>query len=205
MDGMNSNHSLPRGVRLIRHAVTAIAASLVVGWTSVGESSDPVLAVDELPIEMLVRCAADASRGSDCQPGEKLVSRWVGRSSRGDLFLTTASDCLDQSCRAWVFERSGRQVNLLLSLEGQVSVRAGQDYPQVESRAHLATGETFISHYRWSGQGYERSGAELRYQVDGIECGTAAQCQHAAREALEAERTDRAVRILERVQGVSWI
>jgi hypothetical protein len=185
--------------------VTAIAATLVLGWTSVGESSDPVLAVDELPLEVLAQCAAGASGQPDCRPGETLVSRWVGRSERGDLFLTAAPGCVEAACRAWLFERSAQRVAMLLALDGQVSVRAGDDYPLVEARAPLATGETLTSRYRWNGQSYERSEAELRYRVDGIECGTAEQCQQAADAALEGERTNRAVRIYERVHGVSWI
>jgi hypothetical protein len=202
---MDSQFTMPRSLRLLRHTVTAIAASLVLGWTSVGESSDPVLAVDELPLEMLAQCATGAPAQPDCRPGETLVSRWVGRSERGDLFLTSAAGCVDAVCRAWLFERGAQRVAMLLALEGQVSVRAGGDYPLVEARAPLVTGETITSRYRWNGQSYERTEAELRYRVDGIECGTAAQCRQAADAALEGERVDRAVRIYERVHGVSWI
>ena len=202
---MDSALIKPRSLRLIRQLVTAFAASLVVGWTSVGESSDPVLAVDELPLELLAQCASASPGSTDCQPGETLVSHWVGRSARGDLFLTSQSDCIDQSCRAWVFERGRQHVSLLLALEGQVNARPGGDYPLIESRALLATGETVLSHYRWSGQAYERADAEMHYRVDGVECGTAEQCQGVAHDALEGDRIDRAVRIYERVQGISWI
>lgn len=202
---MDSKTTVPRGVRMLRHSVTVIAASLVLGWTSVGESSDPVLAVDELPLEMLAQCATGAPAQPDCRPGETLVSRWVGRSERGELFLTSAAGCVDAACRAWIFERSAQRVAMLLALEGQVSVRADGDYPLVEARAPLFTGETITSRYRWNGQTYERTVAELRYRVDGVECGTAEQCQQAADAALEDERINRAVRIYERVHGVSWI
>ncbi len=202
---MDSKLTIPRGLRLLRYAVTALAASFVLGWTSVGESSDPVLVVNELPLEMLAQCTTGSSPASDCRAGATLVSRWLGRSARGDLFLTSASGCIEQPCRAWVFERSDQRLAMLIALEGQVTVRADADYPLIEARAPLSMGDTIISHYRWNGQSYERTNAELRYRVDGVECGTAEQCQQVAQDALQSERIDRAVRILERVRGVSWI
>jgi len=205
MDPMERKPTCRRTTGSIRHAVMAVAASLVLGWTSVGESSDPVLAVDELPLEVLAQCASGAAVAGDCRSGAGFSSHWVGRSPRGDLFVASASDCVDSSCRAWIFERGARHLSLLLVLEGQLTVRAGDDYPRFEARAALASGETVVSQYRWHGGSYERTNAEVLYQVDGIECGTAAQCQRAAREAVEGERIDRAVRIYERVNGVSWI
>jgi hypothetical protein len=50
-----------------------------------------------------------------------------------------------------------------------------------------------------------RAESRLVYRVDGVECGEPDQCAAAAREALRRDEVERALKIYERVHGVSWI
>ena len=75
----------------------------------------------------------------------------------------------------------------------------------IESYTGMSATEGAYSRYEWTGNTYTRTASRLVYNVDGVECGTREECNDAAREALKQHQVDRAVKILENVNGVSWI
>jgi hypothetical protein len=62
-----------------------------------------------------------------------------------------------------------------------------------------------VSRYEWDGSQYLRTVAQQVYEINGVECGTRDECQAAAKGALEANDTDRALVIWQNVWGISWI
>jgi hypothetical protein len=174
-------------------------------WTAAGETSDPLLFARELPLEVVTDCTLSADVAS-CQGGDEPVSRWVGRTARGDLFLVTLPHCPGNGCRGWLVEKTETGAATLLSLTGHFGLRRGaRGYPAVEVRTELSELHSAYASFEWTGERYVRTSSRLVYRVNGRECGTREECQATAAQALDKRQTDEAVRIWERVHGVSWI
>jgi hypothetical protein len=184
---------------LLLPVLTALAAF----WTAPGETSDPRLEARELPLDILGGCEPSAA----CLEANDIHTRWIGRTPAGNLYMVWRAPCTESAdCRAWVVEKSGNSVNTLLGLSGayQLSRDAGP-YPTV--RVHTAVTDSQYHHvrYEWYGARYVRTDSRVVYRVDGVECGTQEECGTAAHEAMRQQQVDRAVKIWERVHGVSWI
>lgn len=82
-------------------------AAATLAWTPAGQTSDPVLAAAELPLEVWRDCSAVAG----CLGGG-IESRWVGRASAAggsDLFLVRHTDCPSPAatdCRVYLIEKA---------------------------------------------------------------------------------------------------
>jgi len=194
-----------RHIRYI--APVALVASL---WTAAGETSDPVLSGRELPAEVRNDCAAavvTATGASSCAGDDSYTSRWVGRGTAGsDVFVVVRTPCVDGACRAWLVQRDGAGTRMLLTLTGEFRLqRAANAYPVVQERTPLSTDYVRYSRFTWNGSRYVRAETRLVHNIDGFECGTAEECNDAARAALKADDADRAVRIWQHVHGVAWI
>lgn len=185
---------------------TLIIGCAAVVWTGTGESSDPALADRELPADIAGSCAlAPAGETGACDPAA-FEHRWVARTARGDLFIVTNERCTGGDCRAWLVEKTETAATTLLGFAAGFRLREDRNgYPAIESYAATSTTEGVYHRYEWNGQAYDRTASRLVYNVDGVECGTRAECRDAASEAIAQKQVDRAVRIWENVGGVSWI
>jgi len=184
----------------------SLVSSLVFGtavfcWTAAGETSDPQLAERELPLEILNECAATA-----CSSDVEYRSRWVGRTSEGDLYIVGRAGCAPGKCSYWLVEKGAVAAQALLELNGPFTLhRVAGRYPVVELRTRPDEDGTVYLRFEWNGERYARTDSRRVYEVNGVECGTREECRSAAEHALKAHQVDRALRIWQRVYGVSWI
>jgi hypothetical protein len=195
-------------MKLHRILATVLAALPAVLWTATGETSDPVLHERELPLEVVGRCLdTPAGEGSkSCGADSYFATHWVGRAGDANLFLVRLQPCSDAACRAWLVAKSGRTVNVLLATSGELALSPGVGaYPAVQTYSNVTAGQSLVSRFDWNGNNYTRTDARLVYSVDGQECGSAAECNAAAQDAMNTRKVDRALRIWEQVHGVSWI
>lgn len=180
---------------------TAIALAATV-WTAAGETSDPLLGAAELPPDVLTHCDARPP-ASGCETG--LTHHWLGRAAQGELFLVVRAGC-QNDCDAWLVQRSARGTRTLLAVSGDFRlVRANSAYPGVQVRKEITSASANYVRYDWNGFGYAVVEMRQVYRVDGVECGTVAECDAAAHAAVEQGVSERAVRIYEQVRGVGFI
>ena len=192
--------------KLVTLLMALIAGFAALVWTGAGESSDPALADREIPADIASRCAVSVAGELEVCHQPEFTRRWVARTGRGDLFVVTNDLCQDSGCRAWLVEKSGSGVSTLLGFDKTFRLQGAADgYPVIESYTELSVTQGAYSRFEWNGASYARTANRLVYNVDGAECGTREECNAAAREALKQQRVDRAVKILENVNGVSWI
>ena len=181
---------------------TTLLAAVALIWTAAGETSDPLLAAAELPSDVALRCDA---RTDSAGCAAALTHHWLGRAAQGELFLVVHAGCRAE-CNAWLVQRSARGTRTLLALTGEFRlVRASGPYPAVQMRTAVSTTRVNYTHYVWDGRGYAPAETRDVYRVDGVECGTVAECDAAARAALARGQNERAVRIYEQVRGVGFI
>lgn len=186
---------MPRRILILTVALASLA------WTAAGESSDPVLASSELPSDIAVDCP-----GTVCPEPPVHATRWIGRARGTDLFVVVREPCGPADCAAWLVARSGQTTATLLALTGEFRFEpAGGRYPAVQTRTELGGEHASYVRYEWDGSRYARTQTRLVHRVDGIECGSAAECDVAAHAAAAAGQHDRAVRIWQQVHGVDWI
>ena len=194
---------MKKALTLLNTLIVGFAASV---WTGPGESSDPVLADREIPAEVASHCLSALTGLSDACEASNFSRRWVAKTAKGDLFILTNERCQGRECRAWLVEKSGATAISLLGFDTRFRLREDKNgYPVIESYTAFSTAEGAYSRYEWNGGAYTRTASRLVYNVDGVECGTREECRHAASEAVTQKQVDRAVRIMERVGGVSWI
>ena len=184
----------------------SLVSSLLFGaaafcWTVASETSNPQLATRELPLEILNACAV-----ATCVEEVEYRSRWIGRSPQGDLFSVIRSGCAPGHCTSWLVEKGPSAVRTLLELNGAFTLRRGVGrYPVVELRTRSDEEGILYFRFEWNGEQYARTSARRVYEINGVECGTREECRGAAESALKAHQVDRALRIWQRVYGVSWI
>ena len=191
----------------MRKALTILSTLFAaIIWTGAGETSDPVLAVREIPADIAGRCAVSpVGELAACQQPE-FSRRWVAKSDRGELFVVTNELCTASGCRAWLVEKAAGSVTTLLTFDKTFRLHEGTDkYPMIESYTELSSTQGAYSRFEWSGAAYTRTSNRLVYHVDGKECGTREECRTAASDALKQQQVDRAVKIWENVHGISWI
>lgn len=180
-------------------AVTWATVALV--WTGVGESSNPQLRVAELPIDIANACGADPH----CAESQTMMTRWVGKTRHGHLFLVRRQSCY-APCAAWMVEQTPVGVLTRLTMDGEFRLSIqGRHYPDVEVRRGLSDVRVKVDHYRWTEGRYVRTASQDIYRVDGIECGSVEDCHRAALRAHHDERSDEALKIWDAVHGLSWI
>lgn len=181
---------------------TPLLAVAALVWTAAGETSDPLLAVTELPPEVVASCDS-RSTTSDCDTA--LTHHWLGRVAQGELFLVARAGCRSE-CDAWLVQRSANGTRTLLTINGDFRLaRAAGPYPAVQVRTEVSTASASYTRYVWNGRGYAPAETRQVHRIDGVECGTAAECEATARAALVDGDSDRAVRIYEQVRGIGWI
>ncbi len=185
---------------------TLIAGFAAIVWTGTGETSDPVLSVREIPADIASGCAVSAAGESEACHQPEFSHRWVGKTNRGDLFVVTNDLCAGSGCRAWLVEKAAGSASTLLAFDRTFRLHQGTDnYPAIETYSELSSTQGAYSRFEWNGVTYTRTANRLVYRVDGMECGTREECNTAAGEALKQKQVDRAVKIWENVNGVSWI
>jgi hypothetical protein len=184
-------------------------AAATLAWTPAGQTSDPVLAAAELPLEVWRDCSAVAG----CLGGG-IESRWVGRASAAggsDLFLVRHTDCPPPAatdCRVYLIEKApGGRTRLLLAFDGVFDLRhaAAGCYPTVEVRRALDRVRSRVERYEWRDGRYVRTAARLVFRIGGEDCGTLADCRAAAERALRAGEVSRALEIWRELDGLAWI
>jgi hypothetical protein len=185
---------------------TLIAGIIAIVWTGAGETSDPVLAVREIPAEVTNSCAVSPTGELEACHQPEFSRRWVGKTNHGDLFLVTNDLCAESGCRAWLVEKVTGIATILLTFDR--TFRLHQDtgsYPVIETYSEISSTQGAYSRFEWNGAVYARTANRLVYRVDGKECGTREECSTVANEALKQQQVDRAVKIWENVHGISWI
>lgn len=171
-------------------------------WTLVGETSLPTLSALELPRDVLNGCDAPT-----CESKDEFRSHWVGRTHDGDLFVVGRSVCLPDDCPHWLVVKRQSGTQSLLELRGSYRLhRTSGHYPTVELRTRGGDEEDALRvRFEWNGSYYTRTSLQRVYEVNGVECGTRDECHAVAERALRTHQTDRALRIWQKVHGVSWI
>lgn len=191
----------------MRKALTILSTLFAtIIWTGAGETSDPVLTLRDIPVDIASSCAVSASGELAACHQPEFSRRWVAKSVAGDLFVVTNELCLGSGCRAWLVEKSAGSVTTLLIFDKTFRLHEGTDkYPVIESYTELSSTQGAYSRFEWRGAAYARTSNRLVYHVDGKECGTREECGTVAAEALKQQQVDRAVKIWENVHSVSWI
>lgn len=185
---------------------TLIAGVTAIVWTGAGETSDPELAVREIPAEITNSCTISPTGELDSCHQPEFSRRWVGKSNHGDLFLVTNDLCAVSGCRAWLVEKTTGSTMILLAFDRTFRLHGNTgSYPVIETYSEISATEGAYSRFEWNGAVYARTANRLVYRVDGEDCGTREQCNTVANEALKQQQVDRAVKIWENVHGVSWI
>jgi hypothetical protein len=185
---------------------TLIAGFAALAWTGAGETSYPVLTDREIPADIAARCVASDAAGLEACHQPEFTRRWVGKTEHGDLFVVTNEWCTGSRCQAWLIQKAAGTVTTLLAFDRSFRLIGGMgSYPVIETYAELSSDQGAYSRFEWNGFAYARTSNRLVYSVDGKLCGTREECSVAAREALQHQRVDRAVKIWENVHGVSWI
>jgi|SRR3990167_7152486 len=194
---------MKKALTLLPTLIIGFAASV---WTGTGESSDPVLADREIPAAIASTCALTPAGEIEACDHPTFSRRWVAKTVRGDLFIVTHERCTGSDCRARLVEKTASAATTLLSFDATFRLREDKGgYPVIESYTGMSATEGAYSRYEWNGNAYARTASRLVYNVDGVECGTREECRRAANEAITHKQVDRAVRIWENVDGVSWI
>lgn len=190
--------------RMRAHSYLAEGFALAMGlcaalWTGIGETSNPELAVEDLPQD-ISGCA-----GRDCPADVALNINWLGKTPHGQLFLVVGGDCEAAACRSWLIEKSAG-VRVLLPMQGRFKLeRNGAEYPPVHVKQPLSDAELDYRRYEWQAGSYVQTLSERRYVVDGVECGNAKDCETLAQSAMQVGQAAFALRILERVHKRPWI
>ena len=185
--------------QVFHRSLIALAALV---WTGAGETSDPLLALTELPADVIADCRP-RPESSGCETA--LTPHWLGRAAQGELFLVARPGCA-RDCAAWLIQRSANGTRTLLAITGEFRLaRVAGPYPAVQVRNEVSTAAVHYTRYVWNDDGYVPVETRRVYRVDGVECGSADQCDAAARAALAHGNSGRAVQIYEQVHGIGWI
>lgn len=194
---------------LVRPSIIAIIFGVLAFlWTAAGETSDPVLHVNELPHDIVAECGfiAAADPSATCRIDD-YSQRWINTTSRGQLFFIASRSCVGiDMCRTWFVEKASDGVTVLLSVDGRFRLQRSKfSYPSIQTHTVLSNNQSSYSVFKWNGEEYSRTDSKVVYHIEGIECGTAVECESAARTAVKNRDFDKAVKIWETVHGVSWI
>ena len=168
-------------------------------WAAPGQSASHTLDVKELPAGLVADCQQQApeSATAPCSSAAAFASRRLGNTPAGELFLVSHTECVQgDHCKAWLVEKTAAGVESLLTIPGRFELH-DQDgpYPSVMTRSEISEANVVYQQYQWGDTRYQNTENRVVYRVDGVECGTAPQCKHAAEEALQANRQDEAVKI----------
>jgi len=188
----------------------SIAASLASGLLALGlfgySGAGPTPALDaaDLPLAVLSDCDSAAA----CGAGQSYSTQWVGRTPSGNLFLIARSGCAaGDPCNAWFVEKTPGGLHTRLVVDGQFSVQRArqQGYPDIRVRRVVSEGQALQTRFSWVGGRYVETEHRNLYRVEGIECGSEAECHEVAKRAYEHRDPARALKIWETVHGFSWI
>lgn len=171
------------------------------GWTGAGESADPHLSLRELP-HGLMDCVPQPT----CMHSDDVTVQWLTPTPRGDLFLIGRA-CDTDGCGNWLVEKRLTEVVALLQFaDDAFQVLPGASvYPDVLVREPAAAAQSTRTRFKWEQGRYIAAQSEVLFIVDGVECGTASECNAKAHALMQAGDAPLAVRIWETVHGLAWI
>ena len=184
-------------------ALALLMASAALAWTGNNR------AVSTATLESELHLAQER-----CQVAEQCPARadgfhahWISRTHNGNLFLVMQAQCqTSEHCAATFVERTARGSSTRLNIQGQFRVlHSGKPIPDVQTWRSLSDSETEYTRYTWVTGAYLKVETHTAYSVNGVECGTAAECYQAANQALAERRTGKALKIWEQVHNVSFI
>lgn len=180
----------------------AVIGTSLMGWTASNGTATPGTD-NEASFPSFECVQSDTCTVADSQ----VQTRWLGRTPSGNLFLVTQSACADTNrCRALFVERTARGTGATLDVEGRFQlVRNGKRVPDVQTWREVSENEILQTRYTWVAGTYRKAESRTVYRVDGVECGSAAECNDLAARAHQQRRTDRALRIWETVHKISFI
>ena len=189
-----------------------LAALALSAWTAAGESADPTLHATDLP-----RGLFECSPQPQCFAAMPLTSRWIARTPTGNLFtVNCAGPGAGGDCGVWLVEKRASGVSAMLELAGDYEFfsddagihNAGgapaRRYPNVRLREAIDENAVSVREFVFAEHHYRLAEARTVYLVDGVECGTQAQCHQAAVAAVRVGRDASALRIWSQVHGREW-
>ncbi|HCU53528.1 MAG TPA: hypothetical protein DIC36_04345 [Gammaproteobacteria bacterium] len=180
----------------------AVLGTSLMGWTASNGTATP--GTDSEASFPSFECV----QKNNCTTADNQThTHWLGRTPSGNLYLVTQSACTDANrCSSWFVERTARGMGATLNVEGRFQlVRDGQRVPDVQTWREVSDHEIVKTRYTWVSGTYRKAETRTVYRVDGVECGTASECNELATRAHQEHRTDKALRIWETVHKVSWI
>ena len=189
-----------------------IAALSLTAWTAAGESADPTLHATDLP-----RGLFECSPQPQCFAAMPLTTRWIARTPAGNLFTVSCAGHLAGSdCGAWLVEKRASGASALLELAGEyeffsddarihsVGGAPARRYPHVRLREAIDENAVSVREFVFAEHHYRLERTRTVYLVDGVECGSQAQCHQAAVAAVRLGREASALRIWSQVHRREW-
>lgn len=179
----------------------AVLGTSLMGWTASNGTANPGMDSNEASFPSFECVQSDTCTVADGQ------TRWLGRTPAGNLYLVIQASCADANrCRTLFVERTAHGTGATLDVEGRFQlVRNGKRVPDVQTWREISENEIVKTRYTWVAGTYRKAESRTIYRVDGVECGTAAECNDLATRAHQQQHTDRALRIWETVHKISWI
>lgn len=192
---------------LTTNLVRGLAALALGVWTAAGESADPTLHATDLP-----RGLFECSPQPQCFAAMPLATRWIARTPASDLFTVR---CANADCGAWLVEKRAGGVSALLALAGEYQFFSddahldlggapARQYPSVRLREAVDGHAVSVREFVFADRHYRLDAMRTVYLVDGVECGTQAECHQAAVAAMRGGRVASALRIWSQVHGREW-
>lgn len=189
------------------NCIRALAALALTAWTAAGESADPTLHVTDIP-----RGLFECSPQPQCFAAMPLITRWIARTPAGNLFTVS---CVNAECGAWLVEKRAGRVSALLELAGEyqfysdsarveLSGAPARQYPNVRLREATDDNAVSVREFVFADHHYRLEQMRTVYLVDGVECGTKAECHQTAVAAVRLGREASALRIWSQVHGREW-
>ena len=192
---------------LTTNLVRGLAALALTAWTAAGESADPTLHANDLP-----RGLFECSPQPQCFAAMPLTTRWIARTDAGNLFTVS---CADHGCGAWLVEKRAGGVSALLELAGEyeffsadapalIDGAPARKYPNVRLREAQDENAVSVREFVFADHHYRLEQMRTVYFVDGVECGTQAECHQTAVAAVRVGRAASALRIWSQVHRREW-
>ena len=192
---------------LTTNLLRGLAALALTAWTAAGESADPMLHATDLP-----RGLFECSPQPQCFAAMPLTTRWIARTPAGNLFTVS---CANDHCGAWLVEKRAEGVSALLELAGEyqffsadVRMDIGgtpvRQYPNVRLREAMDDNAVSVREFMFADHHYRLEQVRTVYLVDGVECGSQAECHQTAVAAMRVGREASALRIWSQVHGREW-
>lgn len=191
--------------------LTALASAGVIFLLSgliPAETADYHIRVAQLPAEVIQDCQDhNGNTQSTCLQEQAFNRVALAVTNDSELFLVNNNSCKQgHSCKSWLVEKSGSQIQVKMSFTGQFWLRRqGHQYPIIDTLSAADNGQSLLQSYAWQGDAYHKTTSDIVYSIEGDICGTGIECKQLAKQALENNDNNEVVKIWRSAFGVAWI